>query len=230
MKWAIQLTGEEADFKLLEPCFQSNDLRIVKHDELWFLESERLNSFTDANGVWAVADKLLTELQTTFHLFAGASPRFALGFAQPYSDDGTPLLGGRAVRAALTINVVCPQGITKLTSSTPNGTFGSHVVSCAATDSTIHAALSLIPTSEISWYQIYDIIEFISPIAIAEKGWASSREVRQIKQTANHYRHLGRPDKNPLPPNPPTIHQARTRTLAFLRLWLLERVYSRCSN
>ena len=142
MRWAVQLTGEEADFKLLEPCFQSNDLRIVKHDELSFLESERLNSFTDANGVWAVADELLTQLHTTFHLFAGASPRFALGFAQPYSDDGAPLLGGRAVRAALTINVVCPQGITKLASSAPNGTFGSHVVSRAAADSTVRAALA----------------------------------------------------------------------------------------
>jgi hypothetical protein len=224
MRWAVQLTGEEADFKLLEPCFQSNDLRIVKHDELSFLESERLNSFTDANGVWAVADELLTQLHTTFHLFAGASPRFALGFAQPYSDDGAPLLGGRAVRAALTINVVCPQGITKLASSAPNGTFGSHVVSRAAADSTVRAALALIPTSEMSWYHIYDIIEFIGPKAIADKGWALTGDVRRIKQTANHYRHLGRPIGNQLPPNPPTIHQARTRALEFLRLWLLERV------
>jgi hypothetical protein len=221
MKWAVQLTGLESTFEMLAPCFQSDYLRIVKR-EVWFLESERLNQCVDANAAWAVAEKLLTQLETTAYLFAGYGRSFEIGYAQSYKDDGT--LGPRGLRGTATINVVSAVGTEELKFNRVDSTLGSYVAYRVTQDPDIQAAFSLIATEEVNWHQIYDIIEFIGPTVIGKKKWASIKEVRIIKQTANHYRHLGRPKKNPLPPNPPTVHQARARALAFLKLWLLERL------
>jgi hypothetical protein len=145
-----------------------------------------------------------------------------LGFAQPYDDAGTPLK--RGIRATAKINVVSSGGIKQLSGIRGTNTLGSYAVNFARRDPDVQAAFSLLGDRDIGWHQIYDIIEFIGPAIIVKKKWTNKNELRILKQTATHFRHLGRPKKNPLPPNPPTIDQCRNAVVGFLQLWVLERV------
>jgi len=221
MKWAVQLVGEDRNLEMAAPCFQGDELRIVKRD-FWYLESIELNKCQNSTEAWAVAEELLKLVHCVGYLFVRFSRSFELGFTQPYDDQGTPLK--RGLRATATLNVVSSKGIEQLSEVREASSRGADVVSLARRDPDVQAGFSLLGDRDISWHQIYDIIEFIGPAHIVKKKWASKNELRILKQTANHFRHLGRPMKNPLPANPPTIHQCRNVALDFFRRWVLERL------
>jgi hypothetical protein len=224
VKYAAQLKGLEHTFEIIAPCFQGDSLRIVKRGEGWFLESSELNKCTDGNQAFAVADELLRLIHRTGYLFARLSPAFEIGYIQPYNDAGEPLR--RGLRASRTINVLSSEGVNELSLLHGSSTLGSLAVSRALPDKNIQEAFSLLGSDmDIGWHQIYDIVEFLGPKTIEKKKWATTKDVRVLRQTANHYRHLGRPKKNPLPPDPPALGQAKDLALKFLKSWLLERLH-----
>jgi hypothetical protein len=224
VKYSVQLKGLERTFEIVAPCFQGDSLRIVKRGEEWFLESSELNKCTDGNQAFAVADELLRLIHRTGYLFARLSPPFEMGYIQPYNDTGEPLR--RALRASRTINVLSPDDINELSLLQGASTPGSLTVSRALQDRNIQEAFSLLGSDrDIGWHQIYDIVEFLGPQTIEKKKWATMKDVRVLRQTANHHRHLGRPKKYSLPLNPPTLGQSQTLALNLLKLWLLERLH-----
>jgi hypothetical protein len=222
LKYSAQLKGLERTFEMIAPCFQGDILTIVKRDEEWFLDSLQLNKCTDGNQAFAVADELLKLIHRTAYLFVRLSPSFEIGYIQPYNDAGEPLR--RALRARATINVISSDGIKELSLLDGSSTLGSRTVSRVLQDKNIQEAFSLLGDRDVGWHQIYDIVEFIGPSAIEKRKWATKKDVRILRQTANHYRHLGRPKKNPLPLNPLTKGQSQTLALKFLKLWLFERL------
>jgi hypothetical protein len=92
-------------------------------------------------------------------------------------------------------------------------------------DPAIAEALSLVGHEAPTWGQIYDIIEFLGgPSSVKKAGFASKHKAAHMKRTANHYRHLGNPEKYPLPPNPSTLAEARMFAIDLVIRWIAERI------
>jgi len=60
--------------------------------------------------------------------------------------------------------------------------------------------------------------------SVKNAGFASEKKTARVKRTANHYRHLGNPGKYPLPPNPPTLADARVFAIDLMTKWIAERI------
>jgi hypothetical protein len=105
------------------------------------------------------------------------------------------------------------------------GSLATVVLSRAVIDPSIAEALSLVGHEALTWGRVYDIIEFVGgPSSIKKSGFASERKAAHVKRTANHYRHLGNPGKYPLPPNPPTLADARVFAIDLMTKWIVERI------
>ncbi len=217
MKFNVQLKGQADTLEAVAPCFQSDRIRIIKRDE-WFLESSEFNQCTNGGQVFPIADDILRLIHRVCFLFTSLASPFEIGYVQPYNDAGNPL--GRALRSSQTINVYSSAGIEELRTLKGAQTLGAETVSRALDDQTVRAALSLIGENDLQWPQIYDIVEFVGLKVIVRNGWASEKEIRRLRQTANYYRHLGRPKKYPLPPNPPSLHESATFVLRLLKKWI----------
>jgi hypothetical protein len=217
MKFDVQLKGQVETLEAVAPCFQSDRVRIIKRDD-WFLESSEFDQCSNGGQVFPIADDILRLIHRVCLLFTGLASPFEIGYVQPYSDTGSPLR--RALRSIQTINVYSSAGIQELRTLKGTQTLGAEAISRALDDQTIRIALSLIGEHGPQWPQIYDVVEFLGWKAIVNKGWATQREVKRVKRTANHHRHAGRPGRNPLPPNPPSLHDSATFVLGLLKKWI----------
>jgi hypothetical protein len=99
------------------------------------------------------------------------------------------------------------------------------VLSRAVIDPAIAEALSLVGHEALTWGRIYDTIEFLGgPRSISKSGYAPESKTRHVRQTANHYRHLGNPKNHPLPSNPPTLAEAGVFAIDLMTRWIAERI------
>lgn len=101
-------------------------------------------------------------------------------------------------------------------------TLGSAFVGAAWKDKKLEEALALIGDGEdMQWPQLYNILEFLGgENTIVNKKWATRPQIRRLRQTANHHRHLGSPKEYPLPAKPPSRDEARSMVLGLLKKWI----------
>ena len=70
---------------------------------------------------------------------------------------------------------------------------------------------------------LYNVLEFLGGLdAVVKKKWASRKQVSKCWRTANHHRHLGSPNKYPLPADPPSLNEAISLVLDLLKKWISE--------
>lgn len=90
----------------------------------------------------------------------------------------------------------------------------------AESDERVAHALRLLRDPEVTWADLYDVVEFLLD------KWPPARSDAELtklhQRTANYYRHLGSPDENRLPRSPPTIEQSREYVLDRLACWMDE--------
>jgi hypothetical protein len=124
---------------------------------------------------------------------------------------------------SISISIMCE--VERILGPAGSDSLGNIVLSRVGIDSEITEALSLGGQERPTWPRIYDIIEFLGgPESISESGFASKREIVRVRQTANHYRHLGAPRKNSLPKNPPTLLEASQFATEILKRWIFSRL------
>jgi hypothetical protein len=136
---------------------------------------------------------------------------------------------GRRLYDTVSMNVYSPAR--RIFSPTTSGSLGTDVLSRAATDPAVAAVLSLIGYVATDWPRIYDIIEFLGgERSIAASGFAPRSQIRRVRQTANHYRHLGSPNKPPLPRVPPTLREASIFAKELVKKWIATRIELSCDS
>jgi hypothetical protein len=92
-------------------------------------------------------------------------------------------------------------------------------------DEPIATALAIVGHDEFTWARVYDINEFLGGAkAIATAGFASEKESARVRQTANHYRHLGKAKPARLSPNPPTLLEAILFATGLMKQWIAQRI------
>jgi hypothetical protein len=222
MRYAAQLLGDVPVLERVAPCFQGDSARIRKIGNDCFLESSAFESCPGPAEVFPIATEIVLAIHRVSVLYAYLMTfeHIKVGYVQEF--DGAGLPTRRALQASKKINIYSSAGLEEL--KKPHGTqsSGSAVVECARSNKNVQEALSLIGESELGWPQLYNILEFLGgESGIAKRNWATKSEVRRYRQTANHFRHLGSPKNNPLPPDPPSLSDGRKFImLNLLKKWI----------
>jgi hypothetical protein len=215
---AAVLKGQVNMLESIAVCFVSDDARVRKHEENWILESSEFASCTTGEQVFPIADNIVSRLQRILALYCGAYEVLSVAHIAWVNAAGEKL---RSIRSVLPINVFSSTGITELETMRGTQPLGSAVFQASVLNTTVSEALALHGESGLSWSQVYDIIEFLGGAeGIAKAGYADKKQTRTVRQTANHYRHLGNVRKYPLPSNPPALAAATEFSRNLLKRFL----------
>lgn len=93
------------------------------------------------------------------------------------------------------------------------------MIDLAERNDDLRLALRIVGSPTFGWRELYDVIELLGPRTIVAARLADESRLKWVKQTANHYRHLGKPEANPLPPDPPDFFAAHMFVMRILRRW-----------
>ena len=215
---AAVLKGQPHMLESLAECFDSNDARVRKHEEGWILESSEFTSCTTGEQVFPLADDIVSRLQSILALYCGADEALSVEYIYWINAGGEKW---RSIRAVLPINVTSSKGLAELKARSGKQPLASAVFDATVRDATVKEAFALHGKSGLSWSQIYDIIEFLGGVkGIVKAGYANKKQTSTVRQTANHYRHLGSPKKYPLSSNPPALVEASEFARGLLKRWL----------
>jgi hypothetical protein len=219
---AAVLKGQPNLLEAMAQCFVSDNARIRKHEEGWILESSEFASCTAGEQVFPIADDIAARIHRILALYCGTTETISVEHIYWMNAAGEPL---RSIRGSISVNVFSSKGLAELKTMRGTHPLGSVVFQSMILDAAVREALTLHGESGLSWSQIYDLIEFLGGAAgIAKAGYANTKQTRAVRQTANHYRHLGSPKNFPLPSNPPTLSEATDFTRGLLQRWISSRV------
>lgn len=210
MPYAAAITGEDHVIKSLTSSFSSEIATILQWNGEWILESSRFEAFEFDNDLYKCALQLVSHIHqvVALYLFLPSEPLSIRGLLSLTDDDR--LLRRRLI-ATVDVNVYNPPEEVFL--PTASGSLATDVISRTAIDPSITEALSLVGERGFtSWGQVYDIIEFLG------------LKNKKMQQTANHYRHLGKPKNISLPKNPPTLIDGILFAAKHLKEWIAERL------
>lgn len=221
MKFAVQLKGVAHVLEAVTNCFQGNSARIRKIGDGWFLESSAFDACVTEDEVVLIAEKILVSIHHVCVLHAQLYSPFEIGSVHTFTDAGTRV--SRTVRGSIKIAIYASKGLQDLQNPRGEESMGSAVVGVAMKEERVREALALL--GDLEWPQLYNILEFLGGTnAIVRRKWATRKQTQNCKQTANHHRHLGKPTKNRLPANPPSLSEARILVLDLLKRWMSEQL------
>jgi hypothetical protein len=223
MRYVAVLKGDHDVIRDIASCFVGTTLGITQLGQDWILESPAFNNCGRPQEVFPIADALLVQIHQVLSLYCHLYRPLSVLYIQAFDSDGRP--SKRGIRGSVEINVWLSKGLAQLSHTKFGQSVGVHILERAAGDQALTEALSLWGKKEVSWGQIYDVIEFCGGAdEIAHLGWASKERTREIRQTANHYRHLGNPKKYPLPTNLISLPVACSFAADLLKKWISARL------
>jgi len=218
--YAAALKGEKNVLEDIAPCFNTALSTIRRRDDEWIMESSNFEQCQSVEEAYTVANALLRQINQVLYLYLRLVSPFSISSIMVF--DGY-ILVRRRMCAIIDFNAY--GSAIKTLSPTASGSLATDVLSLAASDPAVREALSLCGHEALTWSRIYDIIEFLGgPSLIAESGRSSKKKkTTRVKQTANHYRHLGNPQNYKLPSNPPTLRAASLFAFDILQKWIAQK-------
>ncbi len=223
MRYVAVLQGQPHVLPWVAGCFLGERLRITRLGERWVLESPEFDSCKEPPDVFPIADALVSRIHRILALYCHLDTPLWVQGIQGFDAEGRP--SKSSIRATTSVEVCSSKGIAELSDLKANRSFGDEILELAATDPAVMEALNLRGEKPVGWSHVYDAIEFCGGVESARKLTSASRKrVREIKQTANHYRHLGSPKKYPLPTTPPSSDDAATFARDLLKKWIFSRL------
>src|SRR3984885_429177 len=122
------------------------------------------------------------------------------------------------------MQIISPDPFQELSAGFGEPSRGSMLAVGAVARAHMQEAFALVGDGyDLQWAQIYNILEFLGGAdAMVQRKWATRDQIRKCKQTANHFRHLGSPQRYPLPASPPTQGEATILVFSLLRKWISE--------
>ena len=219
---AAVLTGQPDMLEAVAPSFVRDSARIKKDEDGWILESSEFARCTTGEQVFPIADDIVSRIHRILALYCDFTPTFSVEHIYWINAEGKKL---RSIRGSIPVNIVSSKGLAELKGMRGSAPLGSAVLEAITLDPAVEEALTLHGEIALSWAQVYDILEFVGGVDGAVKaGHANRKKTDTVRQTANHYGHLGRQKNNPLPPNPPTLAEANEFTRSVLKRWISSRL------
>jgi hypothetical protein len=173
--------------------------------------------------VFPLADATLSVVRRIMSLYQGLSSPIRVRYILCIDSSGEPC--GRAIRGSASFTIMSPTAITEMATLIRGQPLATAIFECAQNDAKIDEALRLYQDMESRWADVYDIVEFLGgPSQIEQSGLGTGKEACVVRQTANYYRHLGRPKPSLLPCNPPTLANASLFAKRALSRWIESRI------
>jgi hypothetical protein len=219
---AAVLTGQSDFLERIAPCFVGDNAKIRKLGEKWVLESCEFESCQTAEQLFSIADDLVSRVHRILALYCNCTRPFVAKYISWTNEKGE---AWRAIRGSIGSNIVSSKGLAQLGKMRGEQPLGSVVFQAVDLDPPLKEALALHGEGELGWSQIYDIIEFLGGTnGIVNSKFATKERTDAIRQTANHYRHLGSKRKFPLPSYPPSLAEGGDFARSLLKLWIDSRL------
>lgn len=219
-RWSVLVTGDETSLVALSTLLPDPPYRCVRQQNMCVLTSPMFDAIPDAADLTDHVSGLLFGLVATIRTFSNPYAKLEFAGVRSKTPDGR----NRVTSRPISILVLDPADLDPL--RLPHATAGTRamaLVDLASRDPEVALAFRIMSSPTFSWREIYDIIELIGEREIIAAGWSTKAVLGPAKQTANHYRHLGEPAKNPLPPDPPSFWDAYKQVSAVLRMWIKRR-------
>ena len=219
MRFLAELEGKPHVLEDLAPCLQGNYARLHKIGKRWVLKSSAFDQCKTGQEVFSQADVLVSHIHSILAIYLQLHPAFRVVSILWLNAKGRPFR--RSLRSHIKLNTYSAKGVLELASLRGVESLGAVLAHRAAAHVGFREALKLVDERPLRWSQIYDVTELLGGAErIATAGWATKKDTVRVRRTANYYRHLGRPKKDPLPKNPPTLAQTRTFAFNLLKRWI----------
>lgn len=223
MRYLAVLESGMTNLSELARCFNSDLCRILEFESAWVLESSRFNACSSPLEVFPLADATLSVVRRILSLYCGLGYPLTVSYIQCIDAAGQRC--GRTIRSIMAITVTSATAIADMTIPIHGQPLATAIFERSQKDGKITEALKLYQDTENRWGDVYDIVEFLGgPNQIEQSGLGTRKEAGLVKQTANYYRHLGRPEPDLLPPNPPTLAKASLFAKRALSRWIESRL------
>lgn len=219
MRFVAELEGKPHIIKAVSPCVQGVGARFRKIENQWALESAELDKCSSKDEAFRVADDLVGRINSILAIYLGLSHACSVRSILWLNDLGRPFR--RSLREYIVLHTYLSPQKSDIVKVVSGETLMSSLTRRAGTNTMLRECLSLIKGETLQWSQVYDIIEYLGgATGIESAGLAVRASTARIRQTANHYRHLGSKKKYPLPKNPPSLEKARKFTQGILKKWI----------
>jgi hypothetical protein len=219
MRFVAELDGDPHVIENVSICMQGAEARFRKIGNQWVLESTAFNRCSNRVEAFRIADDFISNINSILAIYLGLQQACSVRSIMWLNDRGIPFR--RSLREHVTLYTYLAPRKSELTTVVGDETLGSAITHLACTNAALRECLYLIRGQTLHWSQIYDVIEYLGGAAqIGAAGFATKANTARVRQTANHYRHLGSKKNYPLPKNSPSLEQARKFTCEILKKWI----------
>jgi hypothetical protein len=220
IEWVAELQGEALQLQTLAALFPGPPHHIFGREGAFYLRSTSFDGLTTHIDVSNAGDLLLRWACSLLHLFSNL--RAVVTVVGTRGCDAAGRITCSSIGASGTATVYNPDGIAQLSAHHGDTTFAMALIQAAAADSAVSEVLDSIGTQNVSWRDLYVLMDLLGgPRQIAKRGWASESLLRNIQQVANHHRHAKARQRQSLPSV--SLEEARHIVFPLLRRWLQER-------
>src|SRR5438132_2652272 len=158
-RWTVQIEGEQQHLKHLPGLLTGPSFQIeAVADGGVFLRSAAFESCVSPAEVVDAATHVLRRLGSLLQIYAGVPGQFTVRDVF-WLDESSHLR--QHIQRSVLIRVISEQGVKQLatTRTASSATLGSDLLELAANDDGVARALDLLSGKDISWYELYDIID-----------------------------------------------------------------------
>jgi len=236
-RWLVRLSGSPGDLEDLATSFTSDDRRVFKESDLFYLTSSDYLPEMDANEVRQRALEHIQMMNGSAILQFLNNRQVKIDDVISQNQDGTRIHYMTIVaetvsaRARGTLSAVS-NGSERIVPSTPTM---AAWVSLAAQDGAIQKALRILGESVHDWVDLYKLYEVVEEDVggsekdgqkkIIRNGWANKEKIELFKHTANCTKAIGDASRHghsrwEQPDKPMTIAEAKSLIFPLLVQWM----------
>lgn len=233
MKWQVALTGNADDLEDLSEIFCSPELRIVREEDRYLLESSSFDDCLDSTSLKIETDKLLASINATKTLVLSVSEPIRRGPLHQIDENGnrhifteTTLTGKFSILSR--IPDISAHGTAE---ELPMNQFMPKWIPLIDSYEKVRRAFDLVNHDFNSYVGLYKIIEVVrednyTPVMRCGEFY---NEIDRFKQTAESYGAIGKDARHAhskfiKPEDPMTINQARNLVSKILQMWLNSKI------
>lgn len=217
--WYIKLTGNESILENLARKYVSNELRIEKSLDGYFLSSDKINTCCDDKSVYECGERIIEFINSLIQLVSYLDDAIKSdGYYRQSSIDS-----GKERKFYGIYSATLPLRVTVFSNDIPPSSYFS-----LFEDERVNYVLFLLETNNESWFSLYSIYETIENDGQFKISSCSARAIKdKLKeinklgfcQTANWHRH-SRYGSTAEPKKPMALPSAKSLIRELVKQWL----------
>jgi hypothetical protein len=225
-RWQVELRGDETDSSLLAALFTTPNLRVVRGDDSFLLESSELESLGDTSEVFRAAEQVVSRINGAARLQNRSYRNVTAGAIHEHRPDGSRATNILVQAATIEVRAtVFPPTVVGGAPSDPVASPASRYAEAAAQDPDAQEVLDRWANEPHDWVNLYKVYEIIENRGGLDTSGVSKKQLKRFTHTANHQEGGGRDARHSRlgtkpPKNPLSLLEADSLVSRLLDAWL----------